>query len=144
MIPETLPADWKSVWAAACAARDNAYVPYSRFKVGAAFSLRNSPYPISGCNVENASYGSTLCAERNAVFRAVAERGVRPGDFDFLVLVTDTDDLTVPCANCLQVLAEFCPPEFPIILSNMQGRADALPLGALLPRPFTRFQPDHA
>ena len=105
--------------------------------------MRTSLDPISGCNVENASYGSTLCAERNAIFRAVAERGARPGDFAYIVLVTDTEELTVPCANCLQVMAEFCPPEFPIILSNLEGRAEAVPLGALLPRPFTNFKPDN-
>lgn len=137
-----LPDDWRPVWEAACAARGRAYAPYSRFTVGAALRLRHHPEPIGGCNVENASYGSTLCAERNAVFRAVAQAGARPGDFAYLVLVTGTDKPTVPCANCLQVLAEFCPPDFPLILSNLRGDADAVPLGALLPRPFNHFSLD--
>jgi homotetrameric cytidine deaminase len=137
-----LPEDWKPVWEAARAARQRAHAPYSRFQVGAALRMHGVSDPIPGCNVENASYGGTVCAERNAVFTAVGRHGARPGDFTYLVLVTDTPEPTVPCAFCLQVLAEFCPPPFPIFLGNLQGITEATRLGALLPRPFLSFSPD--
>ena len=86
-------------------ATDNAYCPYSGFPVGAAvYTLKGNAY--SGCNVENASYGLTLCAERNAIFQAVAA-GER--DFVLLVIYTPTDSPTSPCGACRQVICEFAP-----------------------------------
>lgn len=89
--------------AAARAARDNAYAPYSKFKVGAAVETVDGEI-FTGCNIENASYGLTCCAERNAVFAAVCS-GVRR--FKTLCVVADTDEPVAPCGACRQVLAEF-------------------------------------
>ncbi len=100
--------------------RANAYAPYSRFKVGAAVK-GGSGKVYTGCNVENASFSLTVCAERNAVFQAIAagEEFLRT-----MAVVGGADDneaLTkpcIPCGACLQVLAEFCPPDFPILLAD--------------------------
>lgn len=100
--------------------RANAYAPYSRFKVGAAVK-GGSGKIYTGCNVENASFSLTVCAERNAVFQAIAagEEFLRT-----MAVAGGTDDneaLTkpcIPCGACLQVLAEFCPPDFPILLAD--------------------------
>lgn len=119
-------------WELACSARKNSYSPYSHFAVGAALKLRQGS-TVTGCNVENASYGGTVCAERTAVFSAVSH-GYR--DFEYLVVVTETSPPSPPCAFCLGVLAEFCPPEFPIYLANLKGVERSLTLGELLPYPF--------
>jgi homotetrameric cytidine deaminase len=84
--------------------------------------------------VENASFGAGVCAERVAIFSMVAAAASpRP---EFLVVVTDSDPASVPCALCLQVLAEFCPPDFPIHLANLGGVERTVTLGDLLPEPF--------
>jgi cytidine deaminase len=131
----------RPAWEAAVKARAHAHAPYSHFRVGAALTMSGVPHPIPGCNVENASFGGTVCAERSAVFAAVAHEGAKPGSFDYLVLVTDTKTPTVPCAFCLQVLAEFCPAGFPIYLGNLDGITERTTLGDLLPRPFLAFSP---
>ena len=105
---------------AAMAARENAYAPYSGFRVGAALRTASGRVYI-GCNVENASYSLTVCAERNAVFQAIAA-----GDTQLrtLAIVGGAEDEAartvpcIPCGACLQVLAEFCPPDFPILLAD--------------------------
>lgn len=105
---------------AAMAARENAYAPYSGFRVGAALRTASGQVYI-GCNVENASYSLTVCAERNAVFQAIAA-----GDTQLraLAIVGGEEDEAartvpcIPCGACLQVLAEFCPPDFPILLAD--------------------------
>ena len=95
----------EAAYKAALKTRNHSHSPYSRFKVGAAVQLKGKPAAITGCNVENASYGATICAERNAIFAAVAAHGkIKP---EFLVVVTGEAEATVPCALCLQVLAEF-------------------------------------
>lgn len=134
----SLPSDWQRIWQAACQVRQRAYAPYSGFLVGAAFKRTGSREPSVGCNVENASYGATLCAERNALFQAISQKGA-PLDLEYLVLVTDTEKPTVPCALCLQVLSEFCPPEFPIYLANLKGHQETVLFGDLLTRPFNKF-----
>jgi homotetrameric cytidine deaminase len=135
-----LPQGWEDTWKAAIKARENANAPYSGFRVGAALKLEDEDQIFTGCNVENASYGATMCAERNAVFQMVAATGgARRGDF--LVLVTDTKDPTVPCALCLQVMAEFFTPNLEICLANLEGIQEQVALGRLLPRPFTDFDP---
>ena len=115
-------------------ARTKSYSPYSRFKVGAAIKFTYEDTIYSGCNIENASYGATVCAERSAIFRAISDQGHK--EFAFLVLVTDTDPVSVPCALCLQVLAEFCPNDFPIHLANLDGIQKTVKLIDLLPNPF--------
>ncbi len=117
--------------------RDRAYAPYSRFKVGAALHFPQDDTIITGCNVENVSYGATVCAERNAVLAAVGRYGSVPADH--MVLVTDSDPPAVPCALCLQVLREFLPPEFPIHLADMEGIRTTVTLGELLPIRFDSF-----
>jgi cytidine deaminase len=117
--------------AAARAARENAYAPYSNFRVGAA--LRASSGRIfGGCNVENASYGLTVCAERVAIFKAVSE-GER--GFDAIAVVTDAEKLTPPCGACRQLIWEFCG-DVPVVLANLQGAVEVHQMRELFPRPF--------
>lgn len=117
--------------AAARQARDFAHAPYSRFRVGAAVRTKAGRI-FSGCNIENASYGLTLCAERVAIFKAVSE-GER--EFDSIVVVADTEKLTPPCGACRQIIWEFCG-DIPVILANLKGKIERERAGKLLPRPF--------
>jgi cytidine deaminase len=119
--------------AAARSARQRAHAPYSRFKVGAAVLAEGAIH--AGCNVENASYGLTLCAERNAVSAAVLA-GART--IDALVVVSNTSPPTPPCGMCLQTLAEFGEPGTPVILIGKGDVRAESTLGALLPRAFTK------
>ena|SRR6185295_7482298 len=117
--------------AAALAARENAHAPFSKFCVGAA--LEDSAGRIhTGCNVENATYGLTLCAERVAVFKAISE-GVRK--FQRIAIAADTDALTPPCGACRQILWEFCG-DIEVILVNPRGASETLQLKSLFPRAF--------
>ncbi len=118
---------------AAAAARRKAYAPYSRFLVGAAVQAGGRIY--SGCNVENASYGGTICAERVAVTTAVAAGARR---LEALAVVTGTTPPTPPCGMCLQVLSEFAGPDLPVLLLGGRGSREETTLGALLPHAFTR------
>ena len=113
--------------------RLQAYTPYSHFGVGAAIiSTRGNIY--RGCNVENSSYGATICAERGAVMQAVAAEG--EFKIDMVVVVTDDDPPAPPCAICLQVLAEFATPQTMVYLYDLQGRCVPYPFKELLPHPF--------
>jgi cytidine deaminase len=117
--------------ATATAARENAHAPFSKFKVGAA--VADSAGRIhTGCNIENATYGLTLCAERVAIFKAVSEGA---GGFTRVAVVADTDTLTPPCGACRQILWEFCG-DVEIVLANLKGRTETHRLGALFPKPF--------
>lgn len=116
---------------AATAARLNAYAPFSHFQVGAALE-DNDGRIHTGCNVENATFGLTLCAERVAVFKAVSE-GVR--HFARIAIVADTDQLTPPCGACRQILWEFAG-DIEITLANLTGKTEILQLAALFPRAF--------
>lgn len=118
-------------------ARTRAHAPYSNFKVGAAIKLAGVDKIYAGCNVENASFGATVCAERVAIFSAIASKGKVP--FEYMVLVTDMEPYAVPCGLCLQVISEFTFPEFPIYLANLTGVQEKVLLGDLLPRGFTSF-----
>ena len=114
-------------------AREQAYVPYSNFKVGSAVLAKDGRV-FTGCNIENAAYGPTNCAERTAIFKAVSE-GVR--DFVALAVVADTTAPVTPCGVCRQVMAEFFTSETPIYLGNLQGDFIPTTLGELLPGAFT-------
>lgn len=114
-------------------ARNRSYSPYSHFQVGAALRIATGQI-VGGCNVENASYGGTICAERNAVLSAISQRGSR--EFTELLVLTDSNPPAVPCAFCLGVLGEFCPPDFSIHLANLQGVQKSYRLSELLPHPF--------
>nr|WP_269139189.1 cytidine deaminase [Burkholderia cepacia] len=119
---------------AAKAARERAYAPYSRFKVGAALLARDGTV-FHGCNVENASYGLCNCAERTAMFAAIAA-GYRPGDFTRLAVVGDTDDPIAPCGACRQVIIEIGTPDIEVILANLHGAVSVTTADALLPGAF--------
>ncbi|HEY3272037.1 MAG TPA: cytidine deaminase [Geothrix sp.] len=118
---------------AAWKARANAHAPYSHFQVGAAL-LTTAGDILPGCNVENAAYPVTLCAERGALSAAVAA-GLRPGGLAAAVVVTDVAELTPPCGACRQALAEFAE-GLPVLLANRQARA-LHRLEDLLPHSFT-------
>src|ERR1700683_1983094 len=119
--------------AAALTARENAHVPFSKFKVGAAVE-DSAGHIHTGCNIENASYGLTLCAERVAIFKAISE-GER--EFEAIALVCDTEKLTPPCGPCRQIIWEFAG-DIPVILSNLKGKVERETAAKLLPRPFDR------
>lgn len=114
-------------------AREQAYVPYSNFKVGAALASEDGQVFL-GCNIENAAFSPTNCAERTAVFKAVSE-GIRK--FSALAVVADTEQAVTPCGVCRQVLAEFCDPQMPIYLGNLRGDLVETTLEELLPGAFT-------
>ncbi len=87
---------------------------------------------FTGCNIENASYGLTICAERVAIFKAVSE-GER--EFEHIAVVADTDELTPPCGSCRQIIHEFCG-DIPVIFANLKGTTETLQMRELLPRAF--------
>jgi cytidine deaminase len=116
---------------AALGARENAHAPFSNFKVGAALEDETGRIH-TGCNVENATYGLTVCAERVAVFKAVSEGARR---FRRIAVAADTDALTPPCGACRQILWEFCG-DIEVTLANPRGKTETLRLRDLLPRPF--------
>jgi cytidine deaminase len=116
---------------AALQARQKAHAPFSGFQVGAA--LEDTAGRIhTGCNVENATYGLTICAERVAVFKAISE-GAR--DFRRIAVAADTEMLTPPCGACRQILWEFCG-DIEVVLTNLHGKTETMRLSELLPRPF--------
>ena len=121
----------ESLITAAIAARLRAYAPYSQFQVGAALLAADGRI-FTGCNVENLSYGLTICAERNALFAAVAA-GVR--EFTAIAIVADTREPISPCGACRQVMAEFG--DFAIVSSNLEGRTFESTVATLLPRSKT-------
>ena len=119
---------------AAMEAKEHAYVPYSNFRVGAALLTKEGKiYP--GCNIENAGYTPTNCAERTAFFKAVYE-GER--QFEAIAVNGDADDYLYPCGVCRQVMAEFCDPKtFRILVSKKNGEYLEFTLDELLPGAFT-------
>lgn len=118
---------------AALAARARAHAPFSGFKVGAALEATDGRI-IGGCNVENASYGLTVCAERVAVLKAVSE-GIR--EFTRIVVVADTPQPTAPCGACRQILWEFAG-DIEVVLANLQDVRTTTRMAALFPHPFDR------
>ena len=115
----------------AAEALEHAHAPYSGFRVGAAILARDGRV-FTGCNVENASYGLTICAERAAVFKAVSEGAT---SFEALALVCDGPGPVTPCGACLQVLREFCA-DLPVVYSTLAGPPRRTSLKKLLPSPF--------
>lgn len=134
---QQLPAETEAGYKAAAAARLNAYVPYSGFKVGFALHSPSTGAFVCGANVENISYPAGICAERSAVVSAVSAGSKR--DFDYGVLVTDANPPALPCGVCLQVLSEFCSPDFVLVACNLDGVRKRYTLGELLPHAFTDF-----
>jgi cytidine deaminase len=128
--PEAQPA---ALVRAAREARRRAYAPYSRFRVGAA--VRAGGRIFQGANIENASYGLTLCAERVAVAAAL-QSGARR--LEAVAVASATSPPTPPCGMCLQTLAEFAGPDLPVVLAGARGALVRTTLGELLPRGFSR------
>lgn len=124
--------DSESLMAAAHAARQRAYAPFSGYAVGAAL-LADDGRVFTGCNVENRSFGLALCAERVAVATAVAAGARR---FTALAVVTASEPPAAPCGLCRETLAEFCAPELPIHLGGTGGARRDTTLGRLFPDPF--------
>ena len=116
---------------AAIAAREKAFAPYSGFKVGAALEAEDGT-TVTGCNVESASYGLTVCAERVAVVKGVSDGRTR---FKCVAVVADTEELTPPCGACRQLLWEFAP-DATVILSNLAGKMATFTVRELLPHGF--------
>lgn len=114
-------------------AREMAYVPYSKFKVGAAV-LSEDEKIYKGCNIENASYGLCNCAERTALFKAYSEGANK---FKAIAVVADTDRPVPPCGACRQVMAELCPQDMPVYLTNLKGDVLETTVQELLPGAFT-------
>jgi cytidine deaminase len=114
-------------------AMKNAYVPYSNFKVGAAL-LTKAGKVYTGCNIENASYGATICAERTAIFKAVSE-GER--EFEAIAIASDSDEFAYPCGICRQVMLEFSK-DLKIYISNKNGEYKEYTISELLPTGFTK------
>lgn len=125
--------DFDALVAAAREARTRAIAPYSNFKVGAALVTADGQV-ITGCNVENASYGLTICAERVALLKALSD-GHR--SFTAIAVVADTDAPTPPCGPCRQLLWEYCG-DIPVVMANLTRVAGTHQLAALLPLPFDR------
>jgi cytidine deaminase len=112
-------------------AREKAFAPFSNFFVGAALLSKNGEI-FTGCNIENASYGLTMCAERVAIFKAISE-GTK--EFVQLAVVGDTADLTPPCGACRQIIWEFCG-DIPLSMANLDGKAETVRMKELLPSAF--------
>ncbi|HEY2932040.1 MAG TPA: cytidine deaminase [Acidobacteriota bacterium] len=127
--------DARNLKDAALKARDNAHAPYSNFRVGAAL-LDESGEIITGCNVENATYGLTVCAERVAIFKAISE-GRR--NFKAIAVAADSRILTPPCGACRQIIWEFCG-DIPVHLVNVQGEEKEYQMKDLFPAPFDEKQ----
>lgn len=119
------------LWDVAKAARENSHAPYSGFKVGAALETTEGEI-VGGCNVENATYGLTICAERVAIFKAISE-GKR--SFARVCVVTDTPTPTSPCGACRQLLWEFCG-DIDVVMANLQGLLLRKKMSELFPLPF--------
>ncbi|WP_186577979.1 cytidine deaminase [Aquibacillus kalidii] len=113
-------------------AREKAYTPYSKFKVGAALLTKDGNI-YHGCNIENAAYPMCNCAERTALFSAIASGETA---FDLLVVVADTDGPVSPCGACRQVISELCPSDMKVILTNLNDAVQETTVAALLPGAF--------
>lgn len=116
---------------AAFEVRERARAPYSRFRVGAAIEDVNG-HIYTGCNIENATYGLTICAERVALFKAISEGAAK---LMRIAVVADTNTLTPPCGACRQLLWEFCG-DAELILANLAGQQETMSVKQIFPRPF--------
>ena len=118
---------------AARRARDRAIAPYSGFRVGAALQTADGRI-VEGCNIENASYGLTVCAERVALLKALSDGDRR---FTRIAVVADTEAPTPPCGSCRQMLWEYCG-DIPVVMANLDRITGTYPMRELLPLPFDR------
>jgi cytidine deaminase len=118
----------------ACAARERAYSPYSGHRVGACIRTTDGR-TYTGCNVENSSFGATVCAERVAIQKAISEQGKM--EIAKILVVTDATPPWPPCGMCRQVIAEFAQPALTLYMTNLQGELQSITLGELFPLAFT-------
>ncbi len=115
--------------------RENAYAPFSEFKVGSAIETDDGEI-VAGCNVESASYGLTVCAERVAIWKAISQGKTK---IKRIAVVADTEDLTPPCGVCRQIIWEFGG-DIPVVFANLDGKIETVQMRDLLPRAFdTKF-----
>ena len=128
------PDKWETLYQAALDSYGLAYAPYSKFKVGAAFLMASGEI-FAGCNIENASYGATICAERTALGAAVSRGQQEPVA---LAVVARNNPPASPCGICRQFIAEFAGPDLPIMLANPENAREFLTLADLLPHSFTK------
>jgi cytidine deaminase len=127
--------DLRKTYREAVKVRLRAHAPYSGYRVGSALMIGKRIF--AGCNVENASYGGTICAERSALVAAKAQIQGRLKP-KFIVVVTANKNPATPCGLCLQFMAEFCADTFPVYLANPSGIQSVLTLGELLPHAFRK------
>lgn len=118
----------------AITARDRAHAPYSGFQIGAAVLADGLIF--TGANIENSAFSLTNCAERTAVFKAISE-GART--ITAVVVVADSVEPLAPCGACRQVLAEFCPPDAPVLMANLQGETRISTIAKLLPGAYPQI-----
>lgn len=116
---------------AATSVREKAFAPYSNFKVGSAVEATGGEI-FTGCNIESATYGLTMCAERVAIWKAVSEGET---SFTRIAVVVDTEELTPPCGSCRQIIWEFCG-DIPVTMANLRGKVETVRMSELLPRAF--------
>ena len=126
---------WDELIELASKAQENAHAPYSGHKVGAALRYTDGAVS-SGCNVENASYGATICAERTAVFAGIASGGSR--QIQEVVVMSDSPEAWPPCGMCLQVLSEFCTAKTQVHLVNQSGKGQTVTFVELFPKSFSK------
>ncbi len=124
---------YKELLSKAHEAKEKAYVPYSKFKVGAAILMKSGKI-YTGCNVENASYGATNCAERTAIFKAVSEG---KHEIVAIAIVGSNNEFTYPCGICRQVISEFMS-EGEFIFENAKGEIKVIPFAEIFPYAFTK------
>jgi cytidine deaminase len=124
---------WEQLFEAAKKVRERAHAPYSRFPVGAAVLYADGQV-VTGCNVENSSYGLSVCAERGALAAGVSQGRDKPVA---IAIVVDTPTPCPPCGMCRQVMLEFAPKELPVRSRNLKGDEARYTLGELLPHAFT-------
>jgi len=118
-------------------AQSHAHAPYSKFNVGAAIKFKNNDEVFTGCNVENASFGATVCAERGAIQTGIGVLGKQ--EIEFIIVVTDTNPAIGPCGLCLQVISEFAKKDTPIYLSNQNEIQTMATFGEFLSAPFSEI-----
>jgi cytidine deaminase len=131
---EEIPMDYRDLISKAIAAREKAYVPYSNFKVGAALVTEDNTV-YSGCNIENASYGATNCAERTAIFKAVSDGHTK---IKAIAIVTDLENYASPCGICRQVILEFAAENIEIILAKNEKDYIVKTMEEILPGAFAK------
>jgi cytidine deaminase len=126
-----IPSHIQKLFKEALSARKKAYAPYSKFKVGAALIANKKIY--SGCNIENSSFGATICAERTAIAKAASLGAIKIED---IVVVTDLKDPVSPCGLCRQVIAEFAGPKTRVWIANTKGIVRSVEFAKLFPLPM--------